>query len=65
MLSKEIIEKFIKAGENESHNKVIEKFYAANASIQENQNKPRVGRDNLIENERNMLDKVVIKNIKT
>ena len=57
MPSKERIENFIKSVENEPHDEVIEKFYAPNASIQENQNEPRVGLSNLIENERSMLKK--------
>ena len=57
MPSKEIIEQFIKAVEEEPHDQVIEKFYTTNASIQENQNEPRIGIDNLVENERDMLKK--------
>jgi hypothetical protein len=60
MPSLDIIEKFIKAVENESHDKVIEKFYTDDASIQENQDEPRVGKENLIENEKKMLRKALV-----
>lgn len=57
MPTKETIEKFISSVENEPHDKVIEEFYADDASIQENQNKPRVGKENLVKNEQGMLSK--------
>jgi len=59
MPSVETIEKFILAVEQDAHDEVIERFYTEDASIQENQNPPRVGRDNLIENERKMLKKAL------
>ncbi len=55
MPSKEIIEQLIQAVETESHDKVIQKFYAEDASIRENLNEPRVGLENLVKNEREML----------
>ena len=64
MPSLEIIEKFIKAVENESHAKVIERFYTDDASIQENQDEPRIGKANLIENEKKMLRKALVVNAK-
>ncbi len=57
MPTKETIENFISSVEKEPHDKVIENFYADDASIQENQNKPRVGKENLIKNEQVMLSK--------
>lgn len=60
----ETIENFIKAVENERHDKVIEKFYTDDASIQENQNEPRVGKEHLIKNKQNMLNKALVVNSK-
>ena len=57
MPSFETIEHFIKAVELEPHDEVIRRFYADDASIQENQNAPRVGLENLIKNEQQMLQK--------
>ena len=59
MPSVKIIEKFINSVEQEPHDVVIEQFYTDNASIQENQNEPRIGKENLIENEQRMLSKVL------
>ncbi|WP_025741752.1 hypothetical protein [Aquimarina pacifica] len=52
-----LLEKFIHAVETTPHDTVIEKFYTEDASIQENQNTPRIGKKNLITNEQNMLKK--------
>ncbi|TDW51711.1 hypothetical protein EV144_101387 [Flavobacterium sp. 270] len=52
------IEEFIAMVESNEHDKAIEKFYAVDASMQENQSEPRVGRDNLVANEKNVLSKV-------
>lgn len=57
MPNQEILEKFIHAVENHPHYSVIAKFYADDATIQENQNNPKVGKENLIKNEREMLKK--------
>jgi len=54
----ETIEQFIAMVESNEHDKAIEKFYTVDASMQENQSEPRVGRDNLVANEKNMLLKV-------
>ncbi|MBF4516953.1 nuclear transport factor 2 family protein [Flavobacterium sp. ANB] len=54
----ETIEQFIEMVESNEHDKAIEKFYTIDASIQENQSEPRVGRDNLVANEKNTLLKV-------
>lgn len=54
----ETIEQFIAMVESNEHDKAIEKFYTIDASMQENQAEPRVGRDNLVANEKNTLLKV-------
>lgn len=54
----ETIEQFIEMVESNEHDKAIEKFYTRDASMQENQAEPRVGRDNLAANEKNTLLKV-------
>ena len=51
------IESFIKAVQEEPHDQVISRFYTEDASIQENQNTPRVGLENLVKNEQGMLQK--------
>lgn len=53
----ETIEKFITAVEEQPHDEVIQAFYADDASIQENQNAPRIGKENLVKNEQGMLSK--------
>lgn len=60
----ETLEKFINSVEQESHDKVIEQFYTDDASIQENQNEPRIGKENLIKNEQGMLSKALSVNSK-
>lgn len=57
MPSTETLEEFIALVEQNSHVEAIEKFYTANAAMQENQLAPRVGRDALIANERRALAK--------
>jgi flagellar hook assembly protein FlgD len=54
----ETIEQFIAMVESNEHDKAIEKFYTIDASMQENQAEPRVGRDYLVANEKNTLLKV-------
>ena len=54
----ETIEEFIAMVESNEHDKAIEKFYTVDASMQENQAEPRVGRDLLVSNEKNTLQKV-------
>ena len=56
----ETIESFIKAVESEAHNTVIEKFYTEDAEIQENQDAPRIGRANLVENEKKILNRAIV-----
>ena len=57
MPSTETLEEFIALVEQNSHVEAIEKFYTADATMQENQLAPRVGRDALIANERRALAK--------
>ena len=54
----ETLEQFITMVETNEHDKAIEKFYTADASMQENQSEPRVGRDLLVANEKRTLLKV-------
>lgn len=54
----ETIEQFITMVESNKHDEAIEKFYTIDASMQENQSEPRVGRDLLVANEKNTLAKV-------
>ncbi|MDY8134474.1 nuclear transport factor 2 family protein [Aquimarina sp. 2201CG5-10] len=58
MPSVEIVERFIARVEENEHVAAIEEFYTINASMQENQSEPRVGRDVLVANERKMLSNV-------
>lgn len=58
MPKSETIEQFISIVESNKHAIAIEKFYTENASMQENQSNPRVGRDNLILNEKKVMSRV-------
>ena len=51
------LERFIALVERNAHADAIEAFYTPNASMQENQSAPRIGRDHLIANERRVLAK--------
>jgi hypothetical protein len=53
--SPEILARFIARVEQNAHAEAIEEFYAPHASMRENQDAPRVGRDLLIEGERRVL----------
>lgn len=55
MPSQKTIEKFIARVEENEHDKAIEEFYTLNASMQENQSKARIGRDDLIKNEKEIM----------
>jgi hypothetical protein len=55
MPSPDVLERFIARVEQNAHAEAIEEFYAANASMRENHAAPRVGRDNLVANERKVL----------
>ena len=58
MPSPETLERFIARVESNHHAEAIEEFYAPDASMQENDMAPRVGRDNLVANERRVLAKM-------
>jgi hypothetical protein len=49
------LERFIALVEQNAHVEAVEQFYTANASMQENQSAPRVGRDAHAANERRVL----------
>ncbi|MBX2873780.1 MAG: hypothetical protein KTR30_16815 [Saprospiraceae bacterium] len=53
------LESFVLAVEEQPHDQVIQEFYAEDASIQENQNVPRVGKELLLKYERAALQKAV------
>lgn len=53
----ETLEKFIALVEENAHVEAIEMFYTVDATMQENQSPPRVGRDALVANERRALAK--------
>lgn len=55
MPSVETLEQFIALVEQNAHAEAIEAFYTADASMQENQSTPRVGRAMLAANERRVL----------
>lgn len=55
MPSSEVLGKFIARVETNDHAGAIEEFYAANASMQENELPPRMGRDLLVAKERKVL----------
>jgi len=57
MPSPETLERFIALVERNAHVDALEAFYAPDATMQENQNPPRVGRDSLVANERRVLSK--------
>jgi len=55
MPSAETLEQFIALVESNAHVEAVERFYTADASMQENQSAPRVGRDSHAANERRVL----------
>jgi hypothetical protein len=55
MPTQETLDRFIARVEENAHADAIEEFYAPNASMQENDLPPRVGRDVLVANERAVL----------
>jgi hypothetical protein len=57
MPTTETLERFIARVEQNAHAEACEEFYAADASMQENQSPPRVGRDAHIANERKVLSR--------
>jgi hypothetical protein len=58
MPSSTTLERFIDMVESNQHDLAIETFYTEDASMQENQSPPRSGRDNLVANERAVLNKI-------
>jgi ketosteroid isomerase-like protein len=55
MPSPEVVERFIARVEENAHAEAIQEFYAADASMRENNAPPRVGRDHLVAHERKVL----------
>jgi hypothetical protein len=55
--STETLERFVARVEQNAHAEAIEEFYTADASMQENQAAPRIGRDTHIANERKVLSR--------
>ena len=55
MPTTEVLERFIDRVEQNAHVEAIEEFYTSDASMQENQSAPRVGRDEHVANERRVL----------
>ena len=55
MLTSEILERFIARVEQNAHVEAVQEFYTADASLQENQSAPRLGRDNHAANERTVM----------
>ena len=51
----EVLERFIAKVESNDHAEAIEEFYAPDATMQENEQPPRGGRDALAANERKVL----------
>jgi hypothetical protein len=54
----ETLERFIRRVEENAHAEALEEFYTEDASMQENQATPRVGRDAHIANERSVFSRV-------
>jgi len=57
MPTPDTLERFIARVESNAHAEALAEFYAADASMQENQSAPRVGREAHIANERRVLAK--------
>jgi hypothetical protein len=57
MPTSETLERFITLVEENAHAEAVEEFYTADASMQENQAPPRVGRDAHVANERKVLSR--------
>jgi len=55
MPSNDVLERFIARVESNAHAEAIEEFYTEDASMQENLQPPRQGRDALVANERRVL----------
>ena len=57
MPAAETLERFIALVEQNAHIEAVEGFYNADASMQENQSAPRIGRDSHVANERRVLSR--------
>jgi hypothetical protein len=57
MPTPDTLEKFIARVEQNAHAEAVEEFYTVDASMQENQSTPRVGRDAHVANERSVLSR--------
>ena len=57
MPTSETLERFIARVEQNAHAEAVEEFYAADASMQENQSAPRIGRAAHVANERRVLSR--------
>ncbi|MFL6582241.1 MAG: nuclear transport factor 2 family protein [Burkholderiales bacterium] len=57
MPTEQTLERFIARVEQNAHVEAVEEFYTVDASMQENQSTPRVGRAAHMENERRVLAK--------
>jgi len=55
MPTAETLERFIARVEENAHAEACEEFYTADATMQENQSPPRVGRDAHVNNERKVM----------
>ena len=55
MPSPEVLERFIARVESNAHDSAIEEYYTEDASMQENEQPPRRGRDDLVARERKVL----------
>ena len=55
MPTAETLQRFIARVEQNAHAEAVEEFYTADASLQENQSPPRVGRANHVANERAVM----------
>ena len=55
MPTREVVERFVETVEAGRYVEAIERFYTADATMQENQQPPRRGRDALAANERSVL----------
>src|ERR1700733_14519925 len=58
MPSRALLDEFITAEEYGDHAEAIERHYRADASMQENANRPRIGRDGLVSHERGVLARI-------
>jgi hypothetical protein len=57
MPSPEVLQRLIARVEANAHVEAIEEFYAPHASMQENEQSPRAGRDTLVANEKKVLSR--------